>query len=92
MYEIEVKDLARELKSLLEIIDNGLEVVLTDSNRPVAKLIRISDTSLPSESDRAEKMASILDQLAELNSLSDITDHSEWQREMRRDRSMPGRN
>lgn len=75
MYEIEVKDLARELKSLLEIIDNGLEVVLTDSNRPVAKLIRISDTSLPSESDRAVKMAAILDQLAGLNSLSDITDH-----------------
>ncbi|MGE0101344.1 MAG: type II toxin-antitoxin system Phd/YefM family antitoxin [Blastocatellales bacterium] len=92
MYEIEVKDLARQLKSLLEIIDNGLEVVLTDSNRPVAKLIRISDTSCPPESEREEKLATILDQLAELNSLSDIKDHSEWQREIRQDRSMPGRN
>jgi len=92
MYEIEVKDLARQLKSLLEIIDTGQEVVLTDSNRPVARLIRISESNLQSESDRAEKMTAILNQLAELNSLSEITDHSAWQREIRRDRSMPGRN
>jgi hypothetical protein len=40
---------------------------------------------------RGHEMAQALEALAKTGGLSDISDPVEWQRELRRDRSLPGR-
>jgi antitoxin (DNA-binding transcriptional repressor) of toxin-antitoxin stability system len=47
MYEIEVKDLASHLEPVLAVIGQGEEVVLTESQRPIAKITRIAESDLP---------------------------------------------
>ncbi len=41
--------------------------------------------------DAGERMASALEKLAASNAVADIEDPVEWQREVRRDRPLPGR-
>ncbi len=41
--------------------------------------------------DAGERMASALEKLASSNAVDDIEDPVEWQREVRRDRPLPGR-
>ena len=43
------------------------------------------------ERERGLKMAEALEALAEVNALADITDPVAWQREIREDRPLPGR-
>ena len=40
---------------------------------------------------RRERMAKALEKLASINAFSGISDPSEWQREVRKDRPLPGR-
>jgi hypothetical protein len=42
--------------------------------------------------ERGERMAQALARLAEIDAFRDIDDPSAWQREVRTDRSLPGRN
>lgn len=91
MYEIEVKDLASHLEPVLAVIGQGEEVVLTESQRPIAKITRIAESDLPEAAGRGEEMARILEQLAALNAFADVPDPASWQREIRQDRSLPGR-
>jgi hypothetical protein len=54
--------------------------------------VTILDT--PGEIDastQGQRMAKALEQLAATNALSEIKDPSEWQREIRKDRPLPGR-
>ncbi|OUD15055.1 hypothetical protein [Thioflexithrix psekupsensis] len=41
--------------------------------------------------NQGQRMASILQRMADRNALSDIVDPVAWQREIREDRSLPGR-
>lgn len=41
--------------------------------------------------NRGKRMAEALEKLAASNAFSEISDPSEWQREIRKDRSLPGR-
>ncbi len=91
MYEIEVKDLASHLEPVLAVIGQGEEVVLTESQRPIAKITRIAESDLPEVVGRGEEMARILEQIAALNAFADVPDPVLWQREIRQDRSLPGR-
>lgn len=61
-----------------------------DAEQPVE--VTILDT--PGEVDAAtqgQRMAKALERLAASNALSHIKDPSEWQREIRKDRPLPGR-
>lgn len=61
-----------------------------DDDRP----LRVRVTVLDDASDRTEqgeKMADALSKLADIGAFSDIDDPGAWQREIRRDRSLPGR-
>lgn len=53
----------------------------------------LEETDLDQENKaRGQKMSEALEKLASINALTEIKDASEWQREQRRDRSLPERN
>ncbi|MGH9841807.1 MAG: type II toxin-antitoxin system prevent-host-death family antitoxin [Blastocatellia bacterium] len=91
MYEIEIKDLSNQLEPVLAVVDSGGEVVLTKSQRPIARITKIVESDLSEAATRSVEMARILEQLAALDPFSDITDPVLWQRESRQDRALAGR-
>ena len=91
MYEIEVKDLAHHLESLLAAIGKGEEIILTEAQRPIAKLTKLAEDERPEISDRGALMAHVLEELAARDAFSEIADPAAWQRDLRQDRPLPGR-
>ena len=61
-----------------------------DSDRPLRVHITVLEKETPQEK-RGEQMADALSKLAESSAFSGIEDPSTWQRELRQDRSLPGR-
>lgn len=53
------------------------------------RVVILQSTSLDSE--RKQRIKNAFSQLAELKTFADITDAVEWQRQIRVDRSLPGR-
>ena len=52
----------------------------------------LEESILPLEiTERGQRMAAALEQLASINALQDVTDPVEWEREIRQDRILPGR-
>jgi|KNS12BottometaT_FD_k123_96126_2 hypothetical protein len=51
----------------------------------------IEESSLPKDRSHGQEMAIILEKLAASGTLSKIKDPVSWQREIRKDRSLPGR-
>ena len=43
------------------------------------------------DTERGQRMAEALEQLASMNALADITDPAGWERELRKDRPLPDR-
>lgn len=88
MQQIEVTDLTLSLSALLASLDYGEEIVLTEDQHPVAKLIKLENGS---RADRGVEMAEILERLAAHYPFAEIEDPVAWQREVRQDRPLPGR-
>ena len=60
--------------------------------RAVAVYITILDESvMPQTASQGERMAAELEQLAASNALAHITDPAAWERDLRQDRALPGR-
>jgi hypothetical protein len=59
-----------------------------DPEQPVE--VTILDTP-DQNADRGKRMVEALEKLAASDAFSEISDASEWQREIRRDRPLPGR-
>lgn len=63
--------------------------------RPDQQSVKVYVTVLPEEDvaveARGRRMAEALEKLAELGAFAEIKDPVEWQRELRRDRPLPGR-
>jgi len=55
------------------------------------QVIILEQESLSEEHARGPAMAALLEKLAERNTFSPITDPVRWQRELRQDRVLPGR-
>jgi len=56
--------------------------------------VEVTIVSSPTDSDvvaRGRRMVEILEKLAAMNAFSEISDPVEWQREIRKDRPLPGR-
>jgi hypothetical protein len=84
----------RTYKALLR--GNSLEWIGEAPERsedsPMTVEITVPEESHPAEArSRGNEMAAILEKLAESGAISDITDPTAWQRDLRRDRSLPGR-
>jgi len=63
-----------------------------DENEITVEVTILGDAWAESvERERGMKMAEALEALAEVNALADITDPVAWQREIREDRPLPGR-
>lgn len=63
-----------------------------DENEITVEVTILGDAWAESvERERGLKMAEALEALAEVNALADITDPVAWQREIREDRPLPGR-
>lgn len=93
MYEIELKNVADNLTSLLNVMEQDDEILLTDAHRPIAKITKIERQAIAptSTQERGAKAAALLAELAQRKTFSEIADPIEWQREMRQDRLLPGR-
>jgi len=91
MQHIEIKDLAQQIGALLAALTQGEEVVLTDAQRPVAKLVKLESAAPENTVTRGLEMARLLEQLAARDPFSEISDPVTWQREARQDRPLPGR-
>lgn len=65
---------------------------IKDENEITVEVTILADAWAESaERERGLKMAEALEALAEVNALADITDPVAWQREIREDRPLPGR-
>jgi hypothetical protein len=85
-------------QTYLAVLDgNRLEWVGTpppvESGSPVTVQVTFSGSSDVCFSDaaRSRRIAEILEKLAQSNPFRDIEDPVEWQREIRKDRPLPGR-
>lgn len=60
------------------------------TDRPLRVRVTILEEEPPQE-ERGQQMAEALSKLAESGAFGEIDDPSEWQREIRQDRPLPGR-
>lgn len=61
-----------------------------DDDRPLRVRVTVLEDA-PDRTEQGEKMAGALSKLAETGGVSDIDDPGAWQKEIRRDRPLPGR-
>ena len=83
--------------TLLEQIQHQLRTLPPEKQSEVLDFIaflqgraRISDAAV-SDKESGKRIKASFQQLAKMKAFSDITDPVKWQRETRRDRSLPGR-
>ena len=61
-------------------------------DRPVAVYVTVLDEPVyTSPETQGQRMADVLQQLAAIHALADISDPAAWEREIRQDRQLPGR-
>lgn len=89
MNTIEINECAPQLNAMLGVLAAGEELVLVAAQRPIARLIKLENSI--AETASGEELAAIMEQLARLNAFSEIDDPVAWQREIRQDRPLPGR-
>jgi hypothetical protein len=61
------------------------------TNGGIAVHITLLREHIVPDADRGERLRLLLEELAKRNPFKDITDPVEWQREIRKDRPLPGR-
>ena len=83
--------------TLLEEIEKQLRVLPPEKQSEVLDFIAFlqerarSARSASAEEKRKERLKKAFETLAELGTFADITDPVEWQRQIRKDRPLPGR-
>ena len=83
--------------TLAEQIQNQLRQLPPDKQSEVLDFITFlqervrASQSAYAEAERGQRIKAALQKLAELNTFADIKDPVEWQRQIRKDRHLPGR-
>lgn len=90
MHKIDLKEAETRLAELIEEAASGEEVVIERGDGATFRIVPVVNEGLSSAA-RGEKMAEALAKLAKVNAFSDIKDPVQWQRDIRRDRVLPGR-
>ncbi len=62
-----------------------------DVSEPVNVAVTLLETKTLTQADRGRRMAEALQRIADSGGFPNIPDPVEWQREIRRDRALPGR-
>jgi hypothetical protein len=62
-----------------------------ESDRPLKVYVTLLDESALSSEERREKLSELLGKIAATNAFNQIKNPVEWQRDLRHDRSLPGR-
>lgn len=60
-------------------------------DRPVAVRVTILEEASSAKDGRGQRMAAALERLADSRALSNLSDPATWEREVRRERPLPGR-
>lgn len=76
------------IQNRLEWAEKVPEQLMTE--KPILVYVTILDQT-PTIPNRGKRMAEFLERLAASNAFKDIDEPSEWQREIRKDRPLPGR-
>lgn len=90
MHKVDLKEAKTRLAELVEEAAQGEEVVIERGDGAtfrIVPVVREEDSAVV----RGEKMAAALAKLAAVNAFSEIEDPARWQREIRKDRVLPGR-
>jgi hypothetical protein len=61
------------------------------ADRPLRVHVTVLEEEPTKREQRGQRMADALSKLADVGAFSGVDDPSEWQREIRQDRSLPGR-
>ena len=83
--------------TLLEQIEKRLSALPPEKQNEVLDFITFlqqraqSARTITAEKERGKRIKAALKTLAELGTFADITDPVEWQRQIRKDRPLPGR-
>lgn len=82
--------------ALIEQIEQQLITLPPEKQNEVLDFIlflqqRIQTTPVSAEEERGQRIKAALQNLTELNAFADIADPGEWQRQIRQDRELPGR-
>jgi hypothetical protein len=77
--------------TLMEQIQKQIRQLPPESQREVLDFITFLQLARISGTNRKERIKRSLTQLAKMKVFSDIADPVEWQRQLRKDRSLPGR-
>ena len=82
--------------ALIEQIEKQLTMLPPEKQNEVLDFIifpqqRVQSVPAASEDERGKRIKAALQNLAELNAFADIVDPVAWQKQVRQDRSLPGR-
>lgn len=91
MCTIALESASPDLVALAAKAQAGEEVIFTDHEQPVAKLVPVKRPRPQATPEMLEQRRKALERLRELNPFRDIEDPVAWQREIRTDRPLPGR-
>lgn len=90
MHKIDLKEAETRLAELVEEAARGEEVVIERGDGATFRIVPVVREE-ESNATRGEEMAAALAKLAAANAFSEIEDPARWQREIRKDRVLPGR-
>ena len=83
MHQVRVEEAVDIFPSLLEEVINGEEIIITQGEEPIAKLLSIHRTERKINS--GSEMAKILEKIAVRDALRDVIPNpTDWQREIRK--------
>jgi len=97
LQEIQLTDMDVKFRKLIETSALGNEFLIKSGHKPIARIIPFRQKKKQkqkvkfADENRGQKMAAILDQLSKTKAFSEVTDPAAWQKEIRRDRSLPER-
>ena len=82
--------------ALMEQIEKQLTMLPPEKQNEVLEFIlflqqRLSATPAANEEERGKRIKTAFQTLANLNTFADITDPVAWQKQLRQDRQLPGR-
>lgn len=82
--------------ALIEQIEQQLTTLPPEKQNEVLDFIlflqqRVQSKPLSAEEERGQRIKAAFQNLTELNAFVDIADPREWQRQIRQDRELPGR-
>jgi len=83
-----IKSAPEQIRTLVELVTTGEEVLLTNDDGPIARIVPIAGHG--QNISKGTNLVEIFKQIRALGGVS-IEDPVAWQKETRQDRSLPGR-